>query len=291
MSLGQRTFILYLALTPGCGGKTVSRILARNELIGRTPDEFIKLPSEVLREEYRLPIKLAERLAKPSKKVLEGHQETQDRLDQFGVRVVTSLDAGYPQLVEQMDPNPPGILFLYGNARLLESKTFCVLSSRNARPAQVAHIETLSEEGVLNAEVLVTGHDTPEYQRAAVVPLRYGSPRILCLDKGLFQVLGQNLNQEAFRMARLYRYEFDPKTDLAVSPFRPESDFIGANNRVRDRLVACLANRLDFAYASESGNMDKLIKLALKTERRVRVSDASPNYRQYRELGAEILNA
>ncbi len=84
----------------------------------------------------------------------------------------------------------------------------------------------------------MTGHDRPEYQRSAVVPLRWGSPRLLCLDRGLFRVLGEDLRSEAFRAARLWRYEFDASTDLVVSPFRPDSEFIGVNNKVRDRLVS-----------------------------------------------------
>jgi DNA processing protein len=163
------------------------------------------------------------------------------------------------------------------------------MSSRNTLPADLDLIERLTEEGVLNSEVLVTGHDRPEYQRSAVVPLRWGSPRILCLDRGLFKVLGNDLRDEAFRAARLWRYEFDPSTDLVVSPFRPDADFIGVNNRVRDRLVACLSRRLDFIQVAEGGTMASLIRMGLKAGRQVRISDRSVGYRAYTQLGAEKL--
>jgi len=135
----------------------------------------------------------------------------------------------------------------------------------------------------------VTGHDTPEYQRSAIVPLRWGSPRILCLDRGLFKVLGEDLKDEAFRAARLWRYQFDPQTDLVISPFRPEADFVGVNNQLRDRLVACLSTELNFVRVEEGGNMEKLALMALRASRRVSVSDRTINYRRLRELGAEIL--
>jgi predicted Rossmann fold nucleotide-binding protein DprA/Smf involved in DNA uptake len=73
-----------------------------------------------------------------------------------------------------------------------------------------------------------------------------------------------------------------------VSPFRPEAAFIGVNNQVRDRLVACLAKRLDFVQIAEGGNMARLARLALKSGRVVRVSDRSIGYRELREAGATV---
>ncbi|MCB8932612.1 MAG: hypothetical protein H6534_04135 [Chthonomonadaceae bacterium] len=133
-------------------------------------------------------------------------------------------------------------------------------------------MEERVEKGVLDAEVLVSGHDRPEYQRAAVVPLRWGSPRVLCLDRGLFQALGEDLREEPFRAARLWRYQFDPGTDLVVSPFRPEAHYVGVNNQVRDRLVACLSDRLELVHANAGGNMERNAKLALRAGRTVRVA-------------------
>lgn len=289
MSLARRTFALHLAMTPGIGGRTVTRVLARNELVGRSPEEFLSLSPESWREEYRISAKSSAALGN-GRRALKETKELEERLSGLGVTLVTAADAHYPSLVEEFDPDPPGVLFLYGNTRLLETKTFCVLSSRKSRPSELDLIEKLTEEGVLNSDVLVTGHDTAEYQRSAVVPLRWGSPRVLCLDRGLFKVLGEDLKDEAFRAARLWRYQFDPSTDLVVSPFRPHADFIGVNNQVRDRLVASLSRRLDFVVINEGGNMEKLARLALKCGRPVRVSDRSVGYRSLVEHGATAIS-
>lgn len=287
--MSPRTFSLLLAMTPGVGGRSVTRVLARNNLLGRAPEEFLALSPEAYREEYRLTAKAAAALSGDRAALAEQVEALERRLNALGVTLVTAADAHYPALIEEMDPDPPGVLFLYGNLRLLDARTFCVLSSRNARPADLEAIERLTEEGVLNSEVLVTGHDRPEYQRSAIVPLRWGAPRVLCLDRGLFKVLGEDLRDEAFRAARLWRYQFDPATDLVVSPFRPEADFVGVNNRVRDRLVACLSRRLDFVHVAEGGNMQSLIRLALKAGRPVRISDRILDYRAYVRQGAEVL--
>lgn len=291
MNLGRRTFALLLAMSPGFGGRSVTRVLARNDLLSRSPEEFLRLSPEAYREEYRLSKKAIASLSGDPKALVDWVLGMEARLMGLGVSLVTTADAHYPSIVEEMDPDPPGVLFLYGNSRLLESPTFCILASRNTLPSDLDLIETLTEAAVLNAEVLVTGHDRPEYQRSAVVPLRWGSPRILCLDRGLFQVLGEDLKSEAFRAARLWRYEFDPRTDLVVSPFRPEAGFIGVNNRVRDRLVGCLSRRLDFVNIAEGGNMETIAKLALKAGRPVRVSDRILGYRQFIVQGATALDA
>ncbi len=289
MKLPSRTFSLFLAMTPGIGGKSVTRILARNGLLGRTPNQFLDLSAEALREEYRLSAKAATALTTNVKHTLPEVAALEERLSGLGVALVTAADAHYPALIEEMDPDPPGVLFLYGNVKLLETNTFCVLSSRDSRPTELDMIEALTEKGVLAGEILVSGHDKPEYQRSAIVPLRWGSPRILCLDRGLFTVLGEQLKDEAFRAARLWRYQFDPTTDLVVSPFRPDADFAMANNRVRDRLVACLSRRLAFVQIAEGGNMERLARLALKAGRQVEVSDRIANYRSYRESGAKVI--
>lgn len=290
MGMQRRDFALLLAMAPGIGGKTLTKVLARNDLLDRSPEDFLKLPAEAMVEEYRLAAKSAAWLTNGGPE----HNSVRDlkpRLEALGVGLVTAADAHYPALIEEMDSNPPGALFLYGNAKLLTSNTFCVLSSRNTSPAGLAQIERLVEEGVLRGETLVAGHDTPEYQRAAVVPLRWGAPRILCLDRGLFEVLGENLQDEPFRAARLWRYKFDPTTDLVISPFKPEAILVGVNNKVRDRLVACLSKRLDFVEITPGRNMDQLARLGLKAGRTVRVSDRSLEYRRLAEAGAEVIPA
>lgn len=271
MKVDRKELALALAMTPGIGGKTLTRIMAHNDLMHRGAEGMLRLSAEGLREEYRLTAKVAERLAASGMATLRSVRPLRDRLESLGVSLVTAADASYPSLVEAFDPDPPGVLFLYGNLKLLEAKTFCVLSSRNTSRAGLDLVERLAEERVLAGETLVGGHDTPEYQRSAVVPLRWGAPRVLCFDRGLFQALGSELQDEPFRAARLWRFRFDPKTDLAISPFRPEAKFIGVNNQVRDRLIASLSHRLEFVEVKPGGNMERLARMASKAGREVRL--------------------
>jgi predicted Rossmann fold nucleotide-binding protein DprA/Smf involved in DNA uptake len=269
MRLTERSFSLLLAMVPGMGGKSVMKVLARNQLLGRTAEEFLVLSAEAYREEYRLSQKVSDYLVLHRETLVKESQPFEERLERLGVRWSVVTDAGFPEKIEQFDTQGPAMVFMYGNTKLLGGKSFCVLSSRDASFDQLNEIEAVTEEGVLRGEVLVSGHDRPEYQRSAVVPLRWGAPRILCLDRGLFQVLGDDLKNEAFRAARLWRYEFDPHTDLVISAFRPEASFIGVNNQVRDRLIASLSDTLHFVKVSAGGNMEKIATTAEKAGRTV----------------------
>jgi DNA processing protein len=291
MPLARRTLALALTLTRGIGGRTLVKALTRHELLGRPMEQLLDTPAEALRAEYGMTAPTAERWRAERRQRFEEAQALEERLDRQGVSVITALDAAYPIRVEQMDADPPGVLFAYGNFALVESRTFAVLSSRNSPPAALDLIERCAEEAVLGGETLIAGHDTPEYQRAAVVPLRWGAPRIVVLDRGLFQALGEDLSEEPFRAARLWRFQFDPTTDLALSPVLPSGAYHRNSNRVRDRLIASLSARLDFVAVNEGGNMERSLRAALKAGRPVRVCDLSLRYREYRRLGAGVIKA
>ncbi len=288
--IDRRHLVLSLSLTPGISGKGIARILVRNDLLGRKESDFLKLSAEVLREEYKLSRTAAERWSATARQQVDRAKQVMERLDKFGVGLLTVADASFPTRITDYDPDAPGLLFLYGNRKLLEAQTFCALSSRNTPPSYLERLERMAEEGVLASETLVSGHDTPEYQRTAIVPLRWGSPRVIVLDKGLFHALGENLTNEPFRAARLWRYQFDPMTDLAVSSLNPDSSGQPDANRRRDRLIGALSLRHDYILVNPGGMMERLAKMALAAQRPVRVCSISPGYLSLKAAGAEVFD-
>lgn len=133
-------------------------------------------------------------------------------------------------------------LWLYGNSRLLEADRAYVPDalgdpSRKCG-SELDSIEYQAEQLVLAGKALVCGIHNAAHQRAALVPLRWGGPRIVVFSGGFLYHLGINLDQEPFRAARLWRYQFDAKTDLAVSRRAPEKLPTFANfNPTVDRLI------------------------------------------------------
>lgn len=137
-------------------------------------------------------------------------------------------------------------LWLYGNFKLLFDAPLghvaLAAGPNHHRPAEFEDIERQAEELVLSSQVLVCGIHSPAHQRASVVPLRWGAPRIVVVSGGFYYHLGKNLKDELFRAARLWRYEFDPKTDLVVSRRAPDKlPTYASHNPTLDRLIRLIA--------------------------------------------------
>jgi DNA processing protein len=249
----DRDYLFALCLAPRMGGAAITRVIERNQMLGRPPQQFFSMPSSALQDEYDLNPEAAEALA-------FGAQKLRDVLEHFSRRsqgrlsVLTPDSPMYPARIQQFISAPPAFLFVYGNLAVLKQKTFSVACSRNPNDETLRNLEQAVEQGVLNGELLVTGANTHSYRRGAVVPLRWGSPRILVLDRGMFAALGDDLNEEPFRAARLWRYNFDPDVDLVLSPLRPDAKYLPAANQTRDELVFALSDRVEVVFASESGN-------------------------------------
>lgn len=141
----------------------------------------------------------------------------------------------------------PAGVWLYGNVRLLDRELALVpstLGTPDRSPKELDSIEQDAERIVLDGAVLVCGVHNPAHQRAAVVPLRWGAPRVVVFSGGFHHHLGENLRDEPFRVARLWRYAWDPATDLAVSRRAPDKlpTFALANPSV-DRLIRQIAGK------------------------------------------------
>ncbi len=155
-----------------------------------------------------------------------------------------------PRRTAPFDAEPgfyePAGLWLYGNTRLLEARFECIPSAFGPEircVSQLNEIEREAEQIVLLGTVLVCGIHNAAHQRTAVVPLRWGAPRIVVFSGGFYHHLGEELNQEPFRIARLWRYEWDASTDLAISLRSPEKKpTFAKDNPTVDRIIQKVAN-------------------------------------------------
>jgi DNA processing protein len=257
-------FELLLALTPGVGSATAGRIMARIQ--SDVDSELLESKSRWV-SEFGLPERSAAFIAsRGDGSVFEG---TRDRLRDKSVKLITQRTALYPVKLAQICSEVPSFLFAFGNLDLLKASSFCVLASRDVDEQGCDRVEAEVEKGVLDSLTLVTGANTPAYQRAAIVPLRWGAPRILILDRGLFEALGANLDREPFPAARLWRYQFDAKADLAITRFRPNDHGTGSSGRLRDEMVVGLADDVRVAHCRSGGIIETLANRAVDVGRRV----------------------
>ena len=133
--------------------------------------------------------------------------------------------------------HPESKLWFYGNVRLLRGSLATIRYQRC-----MSDVEKEAEDLVLSGHILVIGVHNNVQRRAAIVPLRWGSPRIVVFSGGIRHHLGPDLKQEPFRTARLWRYQWDAKVDLAVSLRAPNKlPTFAVENRTVDRLIQELA--------------------------------------------------
>ncbi len=171
-------------------------------------------------------------------------------LAQSAVNPCQSRRPNPPRRTARFEDEPgyyePAGLWLYGNARLVDGPLGYVSSACGPflhSPRELDEIERQAEAIVLEGKVLVCGFHNPAHQRAAIVPLRWGSPRIIVCSGGFRHHLGPELDQEPFMAARLWRYQWDHTCDLAVSRRAPDKQpTFGLFNPTVDRLIARLAN-------------------------------------------------
>lgn len=139
----------------------------------------------------------------------------------------------------------PGALWLYGNVRTLWGRLACAASALGPPhhlPDELDEVERQAREHVFRGRTLVCGVHSPAHRRAAAVPLRWGSPRVVVVSGGFFHHLGPSLDEEPFPEGRLWRAGFDPATDLAVSRRAPgKKPTFALHNPAVDRAVSLLA--------------------------------------------------
>lgn len=265
----ESDFLLKLSCVPELGSSGILHIVEKNILNNISPEEFFSLSAETLKNEYGIKPNAVQHIKQNFTQIDRAADEIKKKFENKPVYIVSVSHPLYPRKIQEFCNPLPGILFLYGNLEILKNKTFCFLSSRNASEAVLRKIEVIVEESVLEPMTLVTGVNTVAYQKGAVVPLRWGAPRILVLDRGFFETLGDDLMNEPFPQARLWRYKFDPLTDLVVSRFRPNDGFVNGNAALRDEIVVGLSDVVKAIHVNPGGNMAKLMHRANQCNREV----------------------
>jgi len=135
--------------------------------------------------------------------------------------------------------HPDSKLWFYGNVRLLRG---CLATVQYHRC--LSDIEREAEGLVLGGRTLVAGVHNNAQRQAAIVPLRWGSPRIVVFSGGIRYHLGEDLKEEPFRAAKLWRYQWDARTDLAISLRAPDKlPTFSVHNPTVDRLIQAIARK------------------------------------------------
>ncbi len=290
----DRQWLLFLTLLPDVGRRTLRRALERQQVRRETPDEVLSLPDETLRAEYGLPPRAVRAIREERERWLEQTAQLEAHLTRCGVRWVSFQDAAYPAALEDM-PEPPAVLFLYGNHALLEEPTFALLASHTVSAQGLQELETLANALLDQGLTPVVSGTQPAYQRALLCAVRRGAPYILALERGLLCAFGEDLRKEPLKQARIWQAEFDTERALAISPFRPRDGWVASSGKYRDALIGYMAGAVIVVEARPDGYIVQLGRELLQRGRKVYVLtprlESLPGNQQILESGGTPFGA
>lgn len=253
--MDNRHLVLLLGWTRGVGPRTMEDILRRNALYRRRPEDLLGLPVRRLADDYALTQAVAGRLYEVARTLRTRAEQAVRELDRAGVHIVTIQDATYPARLQRTLADPPPALFAFGNLGLLDRPLFAVANSNDVPESALAIGDQAAEAAMNKGWTLVTGHNRIAYQRTALVAARRQMPCIFVLDRGLVEGFGGDLERNLFSAARIWRPNFDPASDLAVSALSTNAHGTSANNRRRDKLIFALASLVIAVDVRPEGNM------------------------------------
>jgi len=269
----DRLGLLMLTRVPGLGSKGITAIL-RDCHHRRVPIRSVfGMPEEELHSRYKLRPDTARRMASDHESIGDAAKLLEKALDGHQVQVIPITAPNYPRGVIRHFQTPPPILFAYGSLPAVQGPSVAVISSGSPTPwALEVTAATASAAAVAGASI-VTGHNRPAYQEAALAGKRLGTPVVVALDRGILCAFRGDLSREMFAAARIYGYEFPGHRDLVLSPFRPEDHWVGHHNRVRDALVVALASVVVAVEVRAGGVMHAQCVRAKQCGKRVLVCD------------------
>jgi DNA processing protein len=292
--MSDRQWLLLLSLLPDVGRRTLRHVLERQQVRRESPEEMLNLPAETLQSEYKLPSRAVQAIQQEREQRLEEATRLEAHLTRCGARWMSFQDAAYPAALDEM-PEPPAVLFLYGDHTLLSEPSFALLASHTVSAQGLQELETLAQSLMAQGFTPIVSATQPAYQRALLCAVRQNAPYILALDRGLLATFGEDLRKEPLKQARIWQAEFNPDRALALSPFRPRDGWVASSGRYRDALIAYLASAVILVEARPDGYIVQLCKELLQRGRKVYVMtqriETLPGNQQVLEAGGTPFGA
>ena len=153
---------LAITLTPGIGARLAAQLLKR---LG-TPERIFAAPLTEL-EAAGAPASVAQTLH--SRAPLKAAEQELEKVQQLGCRLLAWDEPDYPPLLKQT-PDPPVLLYLRGDAAVLNSHCLAVVGSRKPTPygLQIGErlAQQLAERGLTIVSGLARGIDSAAHRGA-----------------------------------------------------------------------------------------------------------------------------
>ena len=253
---------IMLSELPHVGDKAAARILTLNQQRHHSFATFFRLPEAVLRDDYELHPATIEWLCGERVQHEARCQWLLEQLAAAGGDACLLDAAGYPLRVRRRLNPPPAVLYSLGSAAPLAAPTLAVLNSRtlgeHAVSASLAVVQAAAHQGF----TVVSGGMKTAHRIAAVAGRAAAAPRVIVLDRGIFDTFGARLDRDPFGFGP-GRMALDVGHTLVLSPFRLLDHAVARNGRRRDALIAALADVVVAVHARPGGEIERVCLQAL----------------------------
>src|SRR5262249_39165586 len=152
--------------------------------------DVLSFSASAIAKEYALKPDSAEALHSSIRSARESNKALSRRLTETGVSIVSIVDASYPRRLTDRLAQSPAVLFMYGNASLLERPLLGIANSNGAPESALSLGDRAVEAAAAGNWALVTGHNRIEYQRPALAAKRNGMGICYVLDRGIIEGFG-----------------------------------------------------------------------------------------------------
>lgn len=246
----QLKYWLALLRTPGVGNKTFLDILAVNE-----PEQLFSQSHKSLTT-LGLKTKSIEFIKSPDWGLIENDLTW---LDQPKNEVLTILDPLYPPQLKQIN-NPPALLFVRGDKKLLSQPQIAIVGSRNpstvGRQIAIDFAQSLAQHGYIITSGLALGIDAASHQGA----LKAKGYTIAVAGTGLDRVYPARNKDLATKIAN---------SGVLISEFPPGTAAKANHFPRRNRIISGLCMGLLVVEAAKQSGSLITARMALEENREV----------------------
>lgn len=155
-----------------------------------------------------------------------------DELEQAGLRVLASIDEGYPRdLIERLGNKAPPMLYVAGYPTLLEGPLLGVVGSRNVEPEGAEAAKLAAEGAVAQGLGVVSGAAKGVDRLAMNAAMEAGGVAVGVLADSLVRSVRDGDVRRAIADERL----------CFITPYKPTAGFSVANAMGRNKLIYALS--------------------------------------------------
>lgn len=167
-----------------------------------------------------------------------------DELDDHHVRMITQIDATYPQhLIQNMGGNHPPVLFVKGNLDLLNSPSVGFCGSRKVSMKGLHITEDCAKQLAERNITVVSGYAAGTDLAAHSASLRYGGATVFVLAEGMLR----------FPIKSEVRNLLNEKNHVFVSQFLPTTTWNAGNAMKRNGVIIGLSRAMILVESGKTG--------------------------------------